>query len=271
MNGKIKGKYQFKPLLLIVPVIIVFCLVFVIDRPDDRSGAGGGDSNGDPIYEAASAIAVPTVTLDLVTGKTGSVDEDPGEPIYAEPSSGSEEIAKLQYNCCVIAADDESSNEEWISVELPNDKRTGYVRKENVTVSKLSLLDDDTPKSRVITEAVKYIGTPFIVKGQSLDEGIDCSNFVQQIYREGNVAIPDTPNEIIREGERIDKEEAEPGDVVYYDVNNGGGHVAIYLGDDFQISSMGHSGRTYPEGGVRIGKLVYRDRTEPIFYRIINW
>lgn len=294
--------FRFKPLLICIPILLILGGLLVFDRPAGPEGPGSPGQAGQTGQDAdgADAKAVPVIRLDLVTGRAGSLEEDEGEPIYASPDAGSEELGRLQYNCSVLAAGTGSEDggadaagrpdgtdgtenadgagrtagsageDGWICVELPDIGASGYVQTGNVVTDTLEIADDGSMRSKIIKEAISHVGTPFEVGGTSLEEGIDCSNFVRQVYKAGGVAIRDMPNEIKAEGRVISRDEALPGDVVYYDVNDGGGHVALYLGDDFQISSMGHSGRDYPEGGVRIGKTVYRDRTEPIFIRIID-
>ena len=249
--------FNFKPLILILPVLAVFLGFLLIDQSVSKE---------QPEQQSAEPEPKETV-LHLVTGQAGSLQNDIGEPIYAEADTNSEKLADLQYNCCVLEAEADAP-EGWIAVELTETEEAAYVREENVQRETLRIADDGSTGGEMALEALEHLGTRFEVGGTSLDEGIDCSNFVQQIYRSQGIAISDRPNDIRDEGEEITRDEARAGDVLYYDVNDGGGHVAIYLGDDFQISSMGHSGREYPEGGVRICKTVYRDREEPQFYRI---
>ena len=100
-------------------------------------------------------------------------------------------------------------------------------------------------------------------------EGIDCSNFVQQIYKKNGIEIPDKPNEQRDSGKIIAERERKAGDLIYYDkANNGYGHIGIYVGNGFIINSTGHSGKIYPQGGVRIVRLLYPDRTS---YQVVSY
>lgn len=129
-------------------------------------------------------------------------------------------------------------------------------------------LTDSPVRNGIIEDALSYLGLKFVPHGASLTDGIDCSNFIKQIYKMNRVSIPDRPNKIRRRSNIITEEAAQPGDIIYYDANNGGGHVAIYMGNGFIINSAGHSGRTYPEGGVRICRLQYKDRETYEFCKI---
>ena len=105
----------------------------------------------------------------------------------------------------------------------------------------------------------------------SLKSGIDCSHFVQQIYKRNGMTIPSACNDIIKCGKKVSIDKARPGDVVYYPVNNGYGHVGIYIGDGFIVNSTGHAGKEYPNGGVRICCVTYHDREQYSIYNIIDY
>lgn len=253
-------KIRFKPLLLAIPVCLVMAAAIIVDSPQSGSKSAKAGSDNKNVEIIAD--------VDLVIGNAGSLDNDIGSPIRAGASANAEEIGCLQYNCCVMKGDSRD-DDEWISVSL-NDGREGFVEKQTAAIDSIKIKASDKRHADILNESLAHIGTRFVVGGKSLEKGIDCSNFVQAVYKSAGVMIPNTPNKIKASGEVIKKSEAKPGDVVYYDVNNGGGHVAIYLGENYQISSMGHSGKTYPEGGIRICRLKYRDRENPIFVRIFE-
>lgn len=251
---------RFKALLLAIPVLIVLAATILLDKPITYSGEESTDE----------AVAIEPITLNLVIGKTGSLYDDPGEPIYSEPDENSEEITKLQYNCCVLQSEPAQSDIEWVAVDLPNTDSTGYIKKENVDLETHVVECTDQIRYEIVKAALSNLGAKFKMGKSSLTDGIDCSNFINQMYESAGVNIPKVPNEIRDVGYFISQSEAKPGDGMYYNVNNGNGHVAIYLGGDFQIGSMGHSGKIYPKGGVRICRLIYRDRENPEFINLLN-
>ena len=68
--------------------------------------------------------------------------------------------------------------------------------------------------------------------GTSLTNGADCSGFVQQIFANFGYTLPRTSREQANAGEKISLEEARPGDLVFYQRDNGYiYHVMIYMGD----------------------------------------
>lgn len=215
-------------------------------------------------------------SLPLVIGKEGSLKKGGSAPIYEQPDTSSAKVADLQFNCAVVQEVDPSlengtgTGSGWIAVQLDGDVSTGYVEESQVELYALPVqnLTDSPVRNGIIEDALSYLGLKFVPHGASLTDGIDCSNFIKQIYKMNRVSIPDRPNKIRRRSNIITEEAAQPGDIIYYDANNGGGHVAIYMGNGFIINSAGHSGRTYPEGGVRICRLQYKDRETYEFCKI---
>ena len=246
--------FKFVPLLILIPVIAVIFALFLFDEPETVEDVLDNDQS---------------IELTLIVGQAGTIDNDIGEPIYASPDVASQQIATLQYNCCVFPSN-EQEYEDWIYVDLPGKETNGYVLKNNVKAENITIRDNSAVRMKIIQDALSYIGLRFIRYGDSLEDGVDCSNFINKIYSMNGVEVPTKPNDIKASGMIVPEESARPGDIVYYDANNGGGHVGIYLGNGYQLNSTGHSGRTYPEGGVRICSLQYRDRLEYEFVNVIG-
>ncbi|WP_176330391.1 NlpC/P60 family protein [Oceanobacillus rekensis] len=111
--------------------------------------------------------------------------------------------------------------------------------------------------SPIVREAMKYIGTPYLMTGNTLD-AFDCSFFVQTVFREAeDVYLPrisyrqwEVGETILPEGTDIESinldEELQPGDVLYFSGTwqEGISHTAIYLGDDYIIHATGEEGQT---------------------------
>ncbi len=85
----------------------------------------------------------------------------------------------------------------------------------------------------LVSEANKYIGTPYRWGGTSPQTGFDCSGFVQFIFRHAlNIKLPRLPIDMSRLGERINREELAPGDLVFFNTRGGNfTHVGIYVSD----------------------------------------
>jgi hypothetical protein len=80
--------------------------------------------------------------------------------------------------------------------------------------------------------AKKFIGTPYVWGGNDLNEGVDCSGLIQQVFRHYGIELPRTTYEQIGEGSPVGMKGLKPGDLVFFDTSSqsGADHVGIYLG-----------------------------------------
>lgn len=83
-------------------------------------------------------------------------------------------------------------------------------------------------RSIVIRQALKYFNAPYLWGGRS-PFGIDCSGFVQVIYKMVGEKIPRDASEQVRFGEALSfVDEAKPGDLAFFDDEEGNiVHVGI--------------------------------------------
>lgn len=87
--------------------------------------------------------------------------------------------------------------------------------------------------SLLVRDAVRYVGTPYSWGGTDLSKGVDCSGFVQSVFKRFGVSLPRYSFQQAATGQRVPLENAEPGDLIAWDDNKrnaGADHVAIYLG-----------------------------------------
>lgn len=100
----------------------------------------------------------------------------------------------------------------------------------------------------IIREAMKYIGTPYLLGGESID-GFDCSYLVQTVFRDAkSIYLPRITYKQVEVGETIDFENKRPGDVIYFQgkwqQEGKIHHTAIYLGNNYVIHASGDEGMT---------------------------
>ena len=77
----------------------------------------------------------------------------------------------------------------------------------------------------VVAYARQFLGNPYVLGGNSLTNGIDCSGFTQQIYAKFGVSLGRTDSSQAYAGVEVPLSQAQAGDLlVYY------GHVGIYNG-----------------------------------------
>lgn len=84
----------------------------------------------------------------------------------------------------------------------------------------------------IINYACQFLGNPYVYGGNSLTNGIDCSGFVKQIFAKFGYSLPRTSASFLSGvGTTIPLSDIQPGDILVYRYSNGGGHVAIYIGE----------------------------------------
>ena len=109
--------------------------------------------------------------------------------------------------------------------------------------------------------AQQYIGNPYVWGGTSLETGADCSGFTLAVLEANGISVNGrTAADQAQGGTQISLDEAEAGDLIYYDNGSGVYHIAIYNGDGtvthssssttgVTISDMNYSGNA--AGAVR--------------------
>jgi cell wall-associated NlpC family hydrolase len=107
------------------------------------------------------------------------------------------------------------------------------------SVSRLPEKDLDS-----LTEvAYSYLATPYRFGGSS-HQGIDCSSFVRNVFRELNIELPRTAREQYRLGAQVDLDELQSGDLLFFRTYaKYPSHVGIYLGDQKMIHASPRSRR----------------------------
>lgn len=104
------------------------------------------------------------------------------------------------------------------------------------------LLANDGNFLRLMIEAEKYIGYPYVYGGSSPQTGFDCSGFVCWVFTQSGVY--DTgrkgANGLYSLCTDIPAEEARPGDLVFFEKTMGSDvkgitHVGIYVGNNMMI------------------------------------
>jgi cell wall-associated NlpC family hydrolase len=84
---------------------------------------------------------------------------------------------------------------------------------------------------RLVTRAMKYLGTPYRYGGIT-PSGFDCSGFVYYLY--GAVfgqSIPRMPHDMAREGAPVAQSDLKRGDLVFFGYRGTFTHVGIYAGN----------------------------------------
>ena len=89
--------------------------------------------------------------------------------------------------------------------------------------------------------AVSLADTPYKYGGNSPGDGLDCSGFVDYVFRKVlGKDLPRTSREISRIGERVERDQLLPGDLVFFNTRDEPySHVGIYVGADRFVHAPG--------------------------------
>jgi probable lipoprotein NlpC len=106
---------------------------------------------------------------------------------------------------------------------------------------------------KVINTAGKYENTPYRYGGID-SSGLDCSGFIYLTFKDAlDVSLPRTSDGLYSWAEKIPREKAQPGDLLFFKTDSSGkiSHVGLYLGEGQFI----HSASSGPHTGVIYSSL----------------
>lgn len=133
-------------------------------------------------------------------------------PEKAEVSAkSSTEISIAEINKRLNAVEDEMEFTE----ENLNSNETNYLTEQLINVAK------------------DYKGTKYVWGGMSRS-GMDCSGFVKTAFDTFDINLPRTSREMSKTGQKIDKSEAQPGDLIFF--KNGGSRVINHVGIIIEVN-----------------------------------
>jgi cell wall-associated NlpC family hydrolase len=83
----------------------------------------------------------------------------------------------------------------------------------------------------LITTALGFRGVPYR-NGGSDPSGFDCSGFVQYVFAAIGALLPREVREQFQTGTEVDRDEIQPGDLVFFEtVSRGASHVGLAVGN----------------------------------------
>jgi cell wall-associated NlpC family hydrolase len=96
-----------------------------------------------------------------------------------------------------------------------------------------------------LDEAMDLLGIRYRRGGTSPETGFDCSGFVRYVFSESlGLSLPHSAAAISQDGERVDKQELQPGDLVFFNtMRRAFSHVGIYLGNNMFVHAPRSGGR----------------------------
>ena len=127
---------------------------------------------------------------------------------------------------CELIVDNEKVYVQRAFVTLESDNQVESLE-ETVTESMNTSTGED-----VVNFAKQFIGTPYVSGGNSLSSGVDCSGFVQQVYKNFDIHLQrSSRDQYACDGYEVSRSELQPGDLVFYGYGSVC-HVSMYIGND---------------------------------------
>lgn len=107
--------------------------------------------------------------------------------------------------------------------------------------AKTTEIAEEDEGTSIIKVAMDYLGVPYKFGGSSL-RGIDCSAYVQRVFRYFSIDLPRTAREQFKAGVKISKRELRIGDLLFFKTYaRYPSHVGIYIGEGKMIHASSRS------------------------------
>ncbi|HUH25671.1 MAG TPA: C40 family peptidase [Flavobacterium sp.] len=104
---------------------------------------------------------------------------------------------------------------------------------ENKSIKKADKTDFCYLTEQLINVANDYQGIRYQWGGMSRS-GMDCSGFVKTAFNQFSIELPRTSKEMASRGDRVSKNEAKPGDLIFF--KNGGSRVINHVGIVIEVN-----------------------------------
>lgn len=97
--------------------------------------------------------------------------------------------------------------------------------------------------SKIVLEAYKYLGIPYLWGGNDPSTGMDCSGFMEYVYKQMGYSISRTTYTQVNEGVEVPVtlQDLQPGDLIFFGDKSAPHHVGMYVGNGMYIQAP-HTG-----------------------------
>ncbi|MFC2109318.1 NlpC/P60 family protein [Bacteroidota bacterium] len=127
-----------------------------------------------------------------------------------------------------------------LGANIPNYKNTEFTVGETPYSYEGDIITGKHSKNNLIKTAFLFLNTPYLWGGKT-PFGIDCSGFSQMVYKLNGYKLLRDASQQATQGEVLSFiEESEPGDLAFFDNNEGNiTHVGIIMKDNYIIHAHG--------------------------------
>jgi LysM repeat protein len=203
------------------------------------SGATYKAKKGESLARIAKKTGVSVAELKRLNGLSGSKVK-PGKVLVLREAAPVEEsrpkMAKklqLRHGDLFSEKDYEQSLQE-LTDDIGGERQVDLRQSAELKVDNIKELKKS---------AYGFLGTRYRFGGTSRISGIDCSSFVQKVFRELEVSLPRTAREQFEVGKVVAPGDLQKGDLIFFSTYASyASHVGIYLGNNKMIhaSSRDH-------------------------------
>lgn len=135
-----------------------------------------------------------------------------------------------------------------------------------VTKEESLRISENTKGAQIVNYALQFVGNRYVYGGNSLTNGVDCSGFVQQVFKYFGISTPRVADDQMKykNAVTVDISSIQPGDLLFYGSANYASHVAIYMGDGKIVHAS--NSQPYPAGGIKVSNYNYQTPIRAVRY-----
>jgi len=111
---------------------------------------------------------------------------------------------------------------------------------ESITSTPLGRWNNPEERSLLVRVVKTFLGVPYKLGGSTV-KGVDCSALVKKVYEVFNIQLPRTTREQFSVGKKVQKNQLEEGDLVFFRERGNRAHVGIYVGDNQFVHASSYS------------------------------
>ena len=182
-------------------------------------------------------------------GKPGKYDDSDVQAVCKQYEEISEEtFSNIENSNPVLAAEiiDFATKTDQSFFTIPLGSSLPFYNSQNLILNTTNyqyegkVLKEKLPKETIVEIAYIFLNTPYLWGGKS-PFGIDCSGFTQMVYKLCGYKLLRDASQQATQGEVLSFiEESEPGDLAFFDNNEGViTHVGIIMNDNYIIHAHG--------------------------------